>query len=129
MAAYLDSSALVKLVVREPESTSLRRFLRAHPIRVASALVRVEVPRAVRARGADAYARALAVISRVRLLSIDDDILAAASLLDPSVLRSLDAIHLASALAFGADLAGIVTYDVRMQRAASVLGLDVFAPR
>jgi len=128
MALYLDSSALVKLVVREAESAALRRLLRAHPVRVSSALARVEVTRAVRAQGPAVRARAQAVLTRVRLLRIDDDILATAAMLDPKVLRSLDAIHLASASALGAELDALVSYDARMRDAAAILGYPTLAP-
>lgn len=128
MAVYLDSSAIVKLVVREKESLALRRFLRNHPLRVASALARVEVVRAVRSLGPDFNATAHAVLARLQLLRVDDEVLMAAALLDPRVLRSLDAIHLASAQALGSELEAIVTYDFRMADAARVLGLTVLAP-
>jgi predicted nucleic acid-binding protein len=125
---YLDSSALVKLVVREPESAALRRFLGRREGRVSSALARVEVVRAVRAQGPRAVSRANDVLARVNLIRIDDDLLNDAATLDPGVLRSLDALHLASARALGPDLEGIVTYDERMASAASLLALRVFAP-
>lgn len=128
MALYLDSSAIVKLVVREAESAALRRLLRAHPVRVSSALARVEVTRAVRAQSPAVRARAQAVLTRIRLLRIDDDILSTASMLDPGVLRSLDAIHLASASALGAELDALVTYDARMRDAAAILGYPTLAP-
>ncbi len=73
-------------------------------------------------------ARAQAVLARIRLLRIDDDILATASMLDPGVLRSLDAIHLASASTLGAELDAIVTYDARMRDAAEILGYPTLAP-
>jgi predicted nucleic acid-binding protein len=129
MVLYLDSSAIVKLVVREVESAALRRFLRRHASRVSSALARVEVVRAVREQGPQAQTRALAVLARIRLLKVDDDILSIAALLDPGVLRSLDAIHLASAGAFGGELAGVVTYDGRMRDAAQLIGYPTFEPR
>jgi len=128
MAVYLDSSALVKLVIQEAESAALRRFLRGRPIRVSSALARVEVMRAVCVQGPEAQRRAQAVLDRMRLLRVDDDILAAAAVLDPGILRSLDAIHLASARAFGSDLEGVVTYDMHMSEAAGLLGCVTFAP-
>lgn len=128
MAIYLDSSAIVKLVVRESESNALRRFLREHPTRVSSALARVEVVRAVRTQGPDAQQRALDVLGRVRLLRLDDEVLTAAGRLAPDVLRSLDAIHLASATLFGNELSGIVTYDLRMAEAARLVGIRTFAP-
>ncbi len=128
MAVYLDSSALVKLVVEERESKSLRNFLRRRPLRVSSDLARVEVRRAVRAHGREARVRARRVLARIRLLRLDDAVLDAAARLDPRVLRSLDAIHLASAKALGAELESVVTYDARMRRAAELLGLAVVAP-
>ncbi|MBI3929445.1 MAG: type II toxin-antitoxin system VapC family toxin [Armatimonadetes bacterium] len=128
MAVYLDSSALVKLVVEEPESKPLRRFLQRHSVRVSSALARVEVPRAVRFQGGEARTRAALVLSRVQLLRLDDDLLDAAAQLEPGVLRSLDAIHLASAGALGEELEALVTYDARMQEVAGLLGIQVGSP-
>jgi hypothetical protein len=128
VAVYLDSSALVKLVVAEPESGALRRFLRRHPRRISSALARVEVPRAVRFQGARAVDRATKVLARIGLVRIDDALLDAAAALDPRVLRSLDAIHLASAQAVGDDLDCVVTYDRRMSEAAGALTLPVRSP-
>ena len=128
MAVYLDSSAIVKLVVAEAESAALRRDLRRHPIRVSSALARVEVVRGVRGRGAAAVARAEQVLARLALLRLDDDILGAAASMGPAVLRSHDAIHLASAGALGAELSAVVTSDRRMRDAAKALGMKVVAP-
>jgi predicted nucleic acid-binding protein len=128
VAVYLDSSALVKLVVAEPESGALRQFLRRRPERVTSALARVEVVRAVRAHGDLAVRRAHRVLARVRTLRIDDGVLDAAASLDPRVLRSLDAIHVASARELGSDLESLVTYDSRMAEATLALGMTVRAP-
>jgi uncharacterized protein len=122
VAVYLDSSALVKLVVREPESAALRRYLRRHPTRVSCALARVEVVRAVRAQGTSAAARARALLGRMHILRIDDSLLEVAADLDPLVMRSLDAVHLAAAQMLGSDLDALVTYDLRMRRAATDLG-------
>lgn len=128
MAIYLDASALVKLVVAERESPALRRFLAKHPERITSALSRVEVPRAVRQQGTAAQQRAKRVLSHVRLLQLDDELLDAAALLEPVVLRSLDAIHIASARALGDELVGVVTYDRRMIDALVALRISVHAP-
>jgi predicted nucleic acid-binding protein len=125
---YLDSSALVKLVVAEPESPALRRYLRRRPGRVSCALSRVEVVRAVRQHGREATARARLVLGRIRLLGIDDALLDAAAELQPGVVRSLDAIHLAAAHTFGASLEELVTYDARMARAAEITGTRCAAP-
>jgi hypothetical protein len=119
---------LVKLVVAERESAALRRFLRRHPQRVASALVRTEVMRAVRHLGAKATSRARLVVARIDLVRLDDTVLDAAAALDAAILRSLDAIHLASAITLGAQLDAVVTYDARMVAGAEQLGLPVVAP-
>lgn len=126
---YLDSSALVKLVIAEPESQALRRYLRSEPQRASCALARVEVLRAVRSHGAKALARARQVLRRVDMIQLDDDLLDDAATLDAGVLQSLDAIHLAAARALGDELTTIVTYDGRMASAADGLGLVVETPR
>lgn len=125
---YLDSSALVKLVVEEAESDALVAYLGAHPTRASSSLARVEVVRAVRPHGARAISRARELLARVSLLHLDDALLDAAAALDGDHLRSLDAIHLASAKTVSASLAGLVTYDRRMADAAKEIGLPTAAP-
>jgi predicted nucleic acid-binding protein len=127
-AVYLDSSALLKLVVREPESAALRRYLRRHPRRITCGLARVEVPRAVRHLGGSFRRRARQLLRRVDLIRLDDALLDAAAGLDPRVLRSLDAIHLAAAQLVSGDLDALVTYDRRMTEAAKLLAFTVEAP-
>jgi predicted nucleic acid-binding protein len=126
---YLDSSALVKLVVAEVESSALRRYLRSQPQRASCALARVEVIRAVRPHGGKAVGRARRLLRRLDLVLLDDELLDAAGALDAGILRSLDAIHLAAAEALADDLIAIVTYDDRMTAAATLVGLPVAAPR
>lgn len=125
---YLDSSALVKLVIREPESAALMRFLRRHPRRVSCALARTEVPHAVRHLGSGALRRARSVLTRIDLIRLDEALLDAAGALDARVLRSLDAIHLSAALQLSPELDAVVTYDERMLEAAELLGLAVESP-
>ena len=125
---YLDSSALVKLVVREPESAALRSYVRSSPSHVSSALARVEVLRAVLPHGHGATARARQLLEATSLLALDDALLDAAGALDLAGLRSLDAIHLASARALG-PLRALVTYDRRLAEAAESLDLEPAAPR
>jgi predicted nucleic acid-binding protein len=127
---YLDVSALVKLVVAEPESTALVQFLHARPERASSALALVEVPRALRRAGLGTAERQRArrLLTRVALIDVDRRILAVAAALDPPGLRTLDAIHLAAALALGEDLDGFVTYDRRLAEAAERIDLEVVAP-
>jgi predicted nucleic acid-binding protein len=127
-ATYVDSSALVKLVVREPESAALRRYLgRRRPL-VSSALARTVVARALLPFGPDAVRRGREVLARIDLLRINDRVLDAAGLLAPADLRSLDAIHLASAEQLGSDLRGFVTYDERLATAAAGRGFTVTQP-
>ena len=126
---YLDSSALVKLVVAEPESDALRRQLRRERARVSCALSRVEVVRAVRPHGAAAVSRARRLLRRIDLVQLDDELLDDAGRLDGGVLRSLDAIHLAAAHTLGDELTVVITYDERMMAAARLTGLIVSAPR
>jgi predicted nucleic acid-binding protein len=126
-ATYLDSSALVKLAVHEPESPALIRYIRRRRL-VSSALARTEVARALMALGPDAVRRGQEVLERVSLLRINDGVLGAAGLMLPVELRTLDAINLATAQQLDFDLARIVTYDDRMAGAAQLLGLKVVAP-
>ena len=126
---YLDSSALVKLVVREEESTALRRRLRSESRAVSCGLARTEVPRAVRHAGPAAMRRAVSLLDRIDLVRLDDSLLDAAGRLDPGIVSSLDAIHLAAAERIGRSLESIVTYDRRMAEAAANLGFLVEAPR
>jgi predicted nucleic acid-binding protein len=128
---YLDASALAKLVLPEPESVPLARFLEAVTSRTSSAIARIELLRAVK-RGrhpASAVERAHEVLARLALLPLDETVATAASVLDPPTLRTLDAIHLATALSVREALAGVVTYDRRLAEAARRAGLTVWSPR
>jgi predicted nucleic acid-binding protein len=127
-ATYLDSSALVKLAVREPESAALRRCLRRRRPLITSALARAEVTRALLPLGREAVRRGHDVLARVNQVRINDRVLDAAGAILPVELSSLDAIHLATAQQLGADLARVVTYDEPMTAAAKQLGLPVARP-
>ena len=132
MKLYLDSSAIVKLVQREAESNALRRFLRRHrdDSRVTSALARVEVIRAISGGGPAAIAHARRQLARVDQITIDRDLLDTAAAIAPGErLRSLDAIHLASAQVLAPDLRAVVTYDQRMAAAGHTLGMAIEAPK
>ena len=128
-ATYLDSSALVKLAVREPESQALRRYLRRRRTLVSSALARTEVPRALLPLGTDAVRRGQEVLARIDLVRINDRVLTRAGEMLPPDLRSLDAIHLASVQQLGPSVKHIVTYDERMADAATTAGWSVASPR
>lgn len=127
-AAYLDSSALVKLLVSEPESAALRHYLRNRRPLISSALARTEVLRAVQPAGEHLVSRGRRLLARLDLVRVGNDILDAAGRLSPHELRSLDAIHLATAQRLGHDLSVLVTYDRRMADSAEALGLRTSAP-
>lgn len=127
---YLDSSAVVKLVLPERETDALLASLDAWPIRATSEIARVEVLRAARRAALDPAVeqRAEAVMAALHLIRIDDEILSRAATLEPRTLRSLDALHLASALTLGEDLGAVASYDTALTMAAAALGIAVVAP-
>ncbi len=129
MGHYIDSSALVKLVAREPESNALRAWLRDQPARqFISDLSSVEVTRALAVKGIDDRKTMDQVLSMFDCLRLRPMILEQARLLRPAELRTLDAIHLASAMSVGPDLEGVVTYDHRLIVAAANNGIPVSTP-
>lgn len=115
---YLDTSALVKLIVQEPESAALRRWLadtEDHD-HVTSAVGRVELMRtALRSGDAEIVANAKRILDEdLDLIAVTDDVIEMAETIGPESLRSLDAIHLASASQLGDALAAVVAYDHRL---------------
>lgn len=129
MAHYLDTSALVKLVVREPETRPLRTWLlHGSKTLVTCDLARTELARAARAVTPDRSVQVRHVLDAVTVVQVSTAMFETAGRLAPAGLRSLDAVHLAAALALGDDLETVVTYDRRMADAAALLGLDVTAP-
>lgn len=125
---YVDSSALVKLVLEEPESAALQAWLQPSMTLATCALARTEVIRSVLGAGDAAIGRARELLRRLDILALDAELLDAATMIEPAALRGLDAIHLAAAITLGEDLAAIVTYDRRMAEGATALGLAVVAP-
>jgi predicted nucleic acid-binding protein len=129
VAFYLDTSALVKLVVAESETEALRSWLMAAvQDLVASDLVRTELMRAVRRVVPERALQARQVLDSIALIEVTSAVFTAAGRPDPVALRSLDAIHLATALDLGDDLDGLVTYDDRLANAATANGVAVLAP-
>jgi uncharacterized protein len=127
--AYLDTSAAVKLLMVEPESPALRRWLRSRPERASAALLRVELVRAVRRAGLPRLIpEARRLLAGIHLIRLDDPLLDRAGDLDPTELRSLDSIHLAAAASLGDDLAAVVSYDERLLAAAASMGLPTATP-
>jgi predicted nucleic acid-binding protein len=125
---YLDSSALVKLFVEEAESEPLRDALASAQNLASSLISKVEVSRAARAVGLPASA-ADETLATVSLIPIDDAVIEAAVVLDPETVRSLDAVHIASALSLGDQLGVLVTYDHRMRIAAEQRSIVTLGPR
>ncbi|MDN5794846.1 MAG: type II toxin-antitoxin system VapC family toxin [Intrasporangium sp.] len=127
---YLDTSALVKLVVDEPESAGLATWLDDRPDEVlcTSAIGRVELIRAARRRGPEAIPLALHLFTEVALVPVDHVVLDLAALLEPAGLRTLDALHLASAGSLGEAVTAVVAYDERLLAAAGLVGLATASP-
>jgi uncharacterized protein len=129
VAFYLDTSAAVKLVVGEPESRALSKWAQAHAESVVSSdLLRTELLRATRRGAPDQMTRARGVLDSITLLALPTATFERAAELEPAVLRSLDAVHLAAALSLGDELDGMVTYDERQAEAAALHGVSVIAP-
>ena len=128
-AVYLDSSAILKLVYTEDETEALELFLRAWPRRASSAVSGLEVMRiARRVENALAVQCARSVLDRIDLISVDEPILRSAMTIEPRSVRSMDAIHLATATALQPEVAGMVVYDNRLAHAARGAGITVWAP-
>lgn len=126
--AYVESSALVKLALTEDHSSDLRNALRSSEL-VTSELTITEVGRALRrSNGETGLARARAEILRFELLAVERTILERATVVEPTVLRSLDAIHVASALAIGSPDVVFYSYDQRTIDAARANGLVTASP-
>ena len=126
---YLDTSAYVKLPLQEAEETALREELSGWDGYVSSALLGVESIRAC-ARYGPAYAKlARAWLEGVAMLPLDDEILDSAAALTPDSLRSLDALHLATALSVQEDIGVFVAYDQRLVEAAGNCGFNVASPK
>lgn len=131
-SCYLDASAIVKLATAEAESLALRAWLRGLFPVVTSRSSTVEVARAIGRKDGGGVARgraaALEAFASVALAELDAGIANRAAEIGPATLRALDAIHLATALAIGDELAAFVTYDARLADAARAAGLTVVTP-
>ena len=125
----MDTSALVKLIVDEPETGALREWLAVEPREPVSCdLARTELLRVVRRTAPDRAVAARRLLEAVTLTQVTTAVFEQAGRLDPASLRSLDAIHLAAALDLGDDLDGLITYDSVLARAAASAGIEVAAP-
>ena len=127
---YLDTSAVAKLVVEEAESSALAQWVDDRPddVLCTSALTRVELLRAASRRSPDTVPAALAILAQLAIVPLDDLVLEGAATASPTTLRSLDAIHLASATSLLPDRVTVVSYDQRLLDAARGLGLEAVMP-
>ncbi|MEU4287539.1 type II toxin-antitoxin system VapC family toxin [Kribbella sp. NPDC026596] len=127
---YLDSAAIVKLVHAESESQALRDWLdeRADVGWTSSVLAEIESSRALARYAPDAVVRLHPVLDLIELVELDAGIRILAQTVKPVTVRSLDAIHLATALRIHPRLASFVTYDKRLADAARAAGLSVDVP-
>ena len=127
---YLDSAAVVRLAHAEPGSVALRRWLdeRAETGWMSSVLTEIEAFRALARYAADAVSRLPAVLDQIDLIELDPRIRILAQAVEPATVRSLDAIHLGTALHSRAGLTSFVTYDKRLLGAAQAAGLPVDSP-
>lgn len=127
---YLDSSALLKLLFQEQESDALQDWLTAgaDSSTVSSELAKVEVLRASRRLDPDSLPAARVLLGQLDLVPLAGGVIEQATQLGDPLLRSLDALHLASAMALGASLSAFVAYDHRLFEAARDAGLDAHRP-
>ena len=126
---YCDTSALAKLVLAEEESRSLQSAIDSSGCQLASSVIsEVELFRACRRNSIDLVETATQVLAQVILLPLTASMILKASEVEPPGLRSLDAIHLATALEIVKDLETMVTYDKRMVAAGREAGLRVMSP-
>ena len=129
MAHYVDTSALVKLVVIELETPALRGWLFSEERDLVSCdLTRTELLRVVRRAAPERAVQARALLESITLMQVGTSIFTEAGRLEPTMLRTLDAIHLAAALALGDDLESVGTYDERLAQAARLNGVGVTCP-
>jgi predicted nucleic acid-binding protein len=127
---YLDSAAVVKLVHAEPESTALRAWLdeRAETGWISSVLVEIESFRALARYAPEAVTRLHPVLDQIDLIDLSPGVRILAQTVRPVTVRSLDAIHLGSALTIRPSLTSFVTYDKRLLDAATAAGLPADSP-
>jgi predicted nucleic acid-binding protein len=129
-AAYIDTSALVKLFKAEPETNAFRTALRDWPVQVASELIRVEAICTARRLGdEDVLKRANEALERINLIPISPEIIELATAAHTPPLQAMDAIHLATALTMREDLGAIFVYDNDLHAAAQAHNLNPLAPR
>lgn len=128
---YLDTSALVKLIFDEPESEALAGWIRerAEAPKVTSEISTIELVRVCRRVDVDAVAEARQLLAGMDLIPLKNEVLHHAGRVEPVGLRTLDAIHLASAFTLSDGLSAFVVYDSRLAGAADAAGFETVAPK
>ncbi len=127
---YLDTSAAVKLLIVEKGSTALRRWLESHEEEIFSSdLLRTELLRVTRRAAPELMVQARTILDTLIMVTLSTTVFERAVMIEPGILRSLDALHLAAALELGDDLQGLITYDQRLADSAKTLGIDVVTRR
>lgn len=126
----MDTSALVKLIFDEPESDALAAWLSEHmeTPKVTSEISAIELIRVCRRLDADAVAEARQLLAGLDLVPLGQEVLDRAGWADPVGLRTLDAIHLASAFTLSDGITGFVVYDTKLADAADAAGFEIVAP-
>ncbi len=128
---YFDASALLKLLFEETDSAALALWMseREGNPKISSEIVRVEVIRSTRRLDDGMLPAARVLVSQLDLIPLSSGLMNDAADAGEPLLRSLDAIHLASALSIGSDLTGFIAYDYRLVLAAEAAGIAVTQPR
>jgi predicted nucleic acid-binding protein len=125
---YVDTSAMAKFVLEEDESVAFREFVRDKSGLTTSALTKTEFSRAVGRAAPSRLSEAHRRMTSVIFIAMSDEVLAAAAIVRPLSLRTLDAIQLASALLIRSEIESFVAYDLRLLEAAEALGLPTASP-
>ena len=125
--AYMDTSAMAKLILNEPGSMEMARWY-IESERIVTSRVGIVEMRRVAARHAHDVAHLEVILRSVETFELDASVARAAAAVGPAALRTLDAIHLASAMGLLPEIDAFVTYDDRLAHAARALGLPVIQP-
>ena len=125
---YIDTSALLRLVFPDDSTPALEGFLRSDPDLVSSTLLTIEARRGTLRRAPQRLPRVDVLLGEVQIIGITQSVVETAGRLPDPVLRSLDAIHLATALLIRDDVDALLTYDERLAIAARSHGIEVAAP-
>lgn len=127
MSWYLDSSAILKLIIDESESVAMRNIFDDHCL--TSVISRIEVVRNIRRVEPAALASAQEILGRIAMIPLNESTLKTAEAITTSTnLKSLDCIHIASMITSATPLLGIITYDKAMITSAEILGIKVLSP-